>query len=112
MVKGYAALKDLTVAEALQLLISRGIAVGVMVPRDPALGVLRDMPDPVLAELVKRVAEETARRNALSTVDQQKEEAERLNSIGLGQPQLSAQDVELNKLMAEFLRGANESVGE
>jgi hypothetical protein len=108
MVKGYAALNHLTMAQAIQLLVSRGLAAGITPTHDPALGVLRDMPEQVLAELVKRVAEETQRRNSMPPEDRLAEEAERLRSIGLGQVEPSVGDVDMNKMMAEFLRSTEE----
>lgn len=108
MVKGYAALNHLTMAQAVQLLVSRGIAAGITATHDPALGVLRDMPDQVLAELVNRVAEETQRRNSMSMEDRLAEEAQRLRSIGLEQAEPSIGDIDVKKLMAEFLRRAEE----
>jgi hypothetical protein len=80
MVKGYAGMNHLTMAQAIQLLVSRGIAAGISVTHEPAYGVLRDMP----------------------------EEAERLRSIGLGQVEPSGGDVDMKKMMAEFLRATEE----
>jgi hypothetical protein len=105
MVKGYAGSHQLTMGEALQLLVSRGVAAGITTSRDPALGVLRDMPDRVLAELVGRVRQELARRNALSPEERQAEEADRLRAIGAAIVGDSTQEVDLGKLMAEYLRG-------
>ncbi len=104
MVKGYAGTHQLTMAQALQLLVSRGVAAGITTTRDPALGVLRDMPNTVLAELVNRVAEELRRRNAQSPEERRAEEAERLRALTLAQGASNADDVDLKKLMAEFLR--------
>ena len=108
MVKGYAALNHLTMAQAIQLLVSRGIAAGITATHEPAFGVLRDMPDKMLAELVKRVVEEGQRRNSLSPEDRLAEEAQRLRSIGLEQAEPSGGDIDVKKLMAEFLRSTEE----
>lgn len=107
-VKVYAAMNQLTIAQAIQLLVSRGIAAGITTTHDPALGVLRDMPDKMLAELVKRVAEEAQRRNSMSPEDRLAEEAQRLRSIGLEQADPSVGDIDVKKLMAEFLRSTEE----
>lgn len=104
LVKGYAGNHNLTMAQALQLLISRGIAAGITITHDPALGVLRDMPDKVLAELVRRVGEEIQRRNSLSPEERLAEEAERLRSLSLAQGAPSTDDVDVKKLMLGFLR--------
>jgi hypothetical protein len=104
-VKVYAAMNHLTMAQAIQLLVSRGIAAGIRATNEPAYGVLRDMPDKVLAELVKRVAEETERRHSMPPQDRLAEETERLRSIGLGQVEPGAQDTDVKRLFAEFVRG-------
>ncbi len=108
MVKGYAGMNHLTMAQAIQLLVSRGIAAGISVTHEPAYGVLRDMPDEVLAELVNRVTEEDERRRSMPLEDRLAEEAERLRSIGLGQVEPSGGDVDMKKMMAEFLRATEE----
>ena len=48
-VKSYAVNHGMSMADALELLILRGMAVDITTARDPALGVLRDFPDTVLA---------------------------------------------------------------
>lgn len=64
-VKSYAVNHDMTMADALQMLVLRGLAVGITTSRDPALGVLRDFPDKVLAAHVQRVVEEIAQSCAV-----------------------------------------------
>jgi hypothetical protein len=105
-VKGYAALHHLTMAQAVQLLVSRGLAVGIAPTNEPAFGVLRDMPNKLLAELVRRVAEETERRRAMPPEERLAEEAERQRALEQDHP--SAGDVDVRKMMLEFLRETEE----
>jgi hypothetical protein len=115
LVKMYAAANNMKMAEALQLLVSRGVAAGLRPTNNSAQGVLRDMPDEVFEQLIKRVAEETERRHSLSPEQQQAEEAGRLRSLRQSQPTPSQAkpsdgDVDLQDLMRQFVRrGEDES---
>lgn len=107
-VKVYAAINRLTMGQTIQVLIARGIAAGIPATQEPAYGVLRDMPDKVLAELINRVAEEAERRRSMPLNDRMAEEVQRLRSIGLEQMEPSVQDIDVKKMFAEFLLGTEE----
>lgn len=102
-VRVYAVTHHMTMAQAIQLLVSRGVATGITQSSDPALGVVRDMPDKVLAELARRVVEETERRRSLPLEQKQAEEDERLRAVLLAQVEQSGGNTDIKKLMAEFL---------
>lgn len=102
-VKSYAVSHGMTMADALELLILRGVAADITTARDPALGVLRDFPDKVLAAHVQRVLEEIERRNALSPKERALEEAERVRITKLAAADPNLADGDAHKLMAEYL---------
>ena len=104
VVKSYAANHGLSMADALELLVLRGAAIGVSNARDPALGVLRDFPDKILAAHVQRVLDEITRRNALSPEERVREETERLRTIQVAAADPSVEAGDAYKLMAEYLR--------
>ncbi len=103
-VKSYAVNHDMTMADALELLILRGVAADITTARDPSLGVLHDFPDKVLAKHVQRVLAEIERRNAQSPEEHALEEAERVRIVKLAAADPNLADSDAHKLMAEYLR--------